>query len=82
MASEATIKAAIEIHMNIYSIWTIGVTDDPATRKVQHGNPSDWYQWDADTEQIARNVEAYFLDKGMKGGTGGGGRADYVYIFL
>ena len=26
-------------------------------------------------------VESYFLAKGMKGGGGGAGRADYVYIF-
>lgn len=27
-------------------------------------------------------VEAYFVNKGMKGDVGGGGSADYVYIFL
>jgi hypothetical protein len=81
MASESAIKAAIEAKVTRYSAWTIGVTDDPTRRRVEHGNPSVWYHWDADSEQIARNVEAYFLDKGMKGGGGGGGRADYVYIF-
>lgn len=81
MASESAIKSAIEAKVTNYSAWTIGVTDDPDRRKREHGNPSVWYQWDADFEQVARNVEAYFVEKGMKGDTGGGGGADYVYIF-
>ena len=81
MASESAIKAAIEKIVTAYSIWTIGVTDDPVRRKSEHGNPQHWHQWDADTETAARNVEKYFLDKGMKGAPGGAGRADYVYIF-
>ena len=81
MASEPSIKAAIEKIVTSYGLWTIGVTDDPARRKSEHRNPSFWHQWDADTEQAARNLEKHFLDKGMKGGGGGPGRADYVYIF-
>ena len=81
MASEAAIKAAIGKIVSTYSIWTIGVTDDPVRRKSEHDNPTNWHQWDADTETAARNVEKYFLDKGMKGSGGGGGGADYVYIF-
>lgn len=82
MASESAIKDAIEETVTHYSVWTIGVTDDPDRRRGEHGNPNVWYHWDADSEQVARNVEAYFIDKGMKGATGGGGRADYVYIFI
>jgi len=82
MASESVIKAEIEnIVGGKYSIWTIGVTDDPNRRRGEHGNPKHWHQWNADTQQAARNVESYFLAKGMKGGGGGGGGADYVYIF-
>ncbi len=82
MASESQIKSAIEKIVNgAYSLWTIGVTDDPDKRKEEHGNPKHWHQWDADTEQEARNVESYFIKKGMKGGSGGLGSADYVYIF-
>lgn len=82
MASETDIKAAIEgIVGGKYSIWTIGVTDDPNRRRTEHGKPGAWLQWDADTETDARNVEKHFLDKGLKGGGGGSGRADYVYIF-
>ncbi len=81
MATESAIKAAIEQMVRNYSSWTIGVTDSPSRRRSEHGNPTGWRQWDADTETGARNVEKYFLDKGMKGGGGGPGRADYVYIF-
>ena len=82
MVSESTIKANIEKRVaGNYSIWTIGVTDDLERRRIEHGNPSFWYHWDADFEQVARNVESYFLDKGMKGGTSGLGKADHVYIF-
>ena len=82
MASEAEIKAAIEGIVTYYSVYTIGLTDNPERRRIEHGNPMFWHQWNAASEQAARNVEAYFIDKGMKGGTGGGGGADYVYIFL
>jgi hypothetical protein len=68
-----------------YTSWTIGVTDDPSTRKAQHesegSNVSCWTQWITGSEKEGREVEKYFLDKGMKGGTGGGGYAGYVYIF-
>jgi len=65
----------------IYSIWTIGITDNPDRRRKEHDNPKYWKQWKADTETIARNVEKYFLDKGMNGDTGGGETPNYVYIF-
>ena len=64
-----------------YSIWTIGITDDPKRRKKEHDNPEYWMEWKADSEAIARKVEAHFLDKGMKGATGGGEHPNYVYIF-
>jgi len=64
-----------------HSLWTVGITNDPSRRKDEHENPKDWHYWDAQTESIARNIEAYFLDKGCKGGGGGGYSPSYVYIF-
>ncbi len=86
MASVAEIKAAIEklvksTKSKKYSIWTVGVTDDPKRRKAEHENTKAWRQWNAGSETAARNVEKHFLGKGMKGGGGGPGKADYVYIF-
>ena len=79
--NEAEIKKAIENKVKTYSLWTIGITDDPDRRKGEHGNPTYWSQWNADTEAIARSVEKYFLDKGMKGATGGGEHPNWVYVF-
>ena len=81
VASESAIKIAIEKIVTNYLVWTIGVTDNPVRRKIEHSIPKQWHQWHADTETAARNVEKYFLAMGMKGGSGGPGRADYVYIF-
>ena len=86
MSSEVSIIEEIEKRIRSakeknYSIWTIGVTDDPVRRFDEHDSPNYWLQWNADSETAARNVEKYFLEKGMKGGEGGPGSADYVYIF-
>lgn len=82
MLTEARIKAAIEMTVSEYSLWNIGVTDNPLRRKREHRNPNAWYDWHAETEEEARNVEAYFVDKGMQRATGEGGSAHHVYIFI
>lgn len=73
-----------ESHKN-YKLWTVGVTDNPDERKSQHKsedkNVDHWKHWDADSEDDAREIEGHFKDKGMKGGVGGRGKADFVYIF-
>jgi len=80
--NESDIKSAIErIVGGKYSLWTIGITDDPDRRRAEHNNPKHWHHWRADTETIARNVEKYFIGKGMKGDAGGGVSPNYVYIF-
>ena len=79
--SKSEIIEAIEKSVSNYLAWTIGITDAPKRRKSEHGHPRDWRYWKVDTETIARNVEKYFLDKGMKCGGGGGDRPNYVYIF-
>jgi hypothetical protein len=68
-----------------YTNWTIGITDNPAQRKEQHINDGkkigSWHQWKTDSEKDGREIESYFLEKRMKGGTGGDTGAEYVYIF-
>lgn len=64
-----------------YKSWTVGVTDNPDRRKSEHDNPKHWKHWNPDGEKDARKIEEHFLAKGMKGGGGGPGDADYVYIF-
>jgi len=80
--TEQEIIAEIEVHIKgNYSVWTIGVTDDPDRRRTEHGNPKCWHHWNASTEQVARRIETYFTDKGCEGAGGGKGNANYVYIF-
>jgi len=68
-----------------YSHWTIGITNDTERRKKEHENENHnvkyWEEWEADNETIAKNVEKYFLDKGMKGSSGGSEHPNWVYIF-
>ncbi len=68
-----------------YSIWTAGISDTPKVRKDQHDSDGKdvqhWKDWSTNSEKDGRDIEEYFLDKGMKGDTGGGGSASYVYIF-
>jgi len=83
--NESELKAAIQRKVITYSMWTIGITDNAERRKKEHEDEGKsvrhWSHWKADTEAIASVVEAYFIDKGMKGGTGGGERPTYVYVF-
>lgn len=87
MGSEQDIRRDIEIILRKvilsgdYSLWTIGVTDDPARRRAEHGDPPKWQHWEADTKTTAINIERYFLEKGMESAGGGPGSSDYVYIF-
>lgn len=84
--TEKDIMSAIGNHIGgNYSSWTIGVTDRPDERKEEHKKEgkdvSYWHEWDASTESVARRIESYFINKGCKGGGGGLGDANYVYIF-
>ncbi|HNT97813.1 MAG TPA: hypothetical protein PKK31_06070 [Elusimicrobiales bacterium] len=86
MASKFELILAIENRVKgsktvDYSLWTVGVTEDEARRRTEHGNPEYWRAWPADSDSIARDVEQHFLDRGMKGGPGGPGNSKFVYIF-
>jgi hypothetical protein len=69
--------------------WRIGLTHDLAERKkywseTKNENVTYWTAWEADSLSSAQQVEAHFINKGMKGGTGGDMSARmtaYVYIF-
>ena len=68
-----------------YAYWTIGITDNPTSRRGEHDkegkNTKYWHDWKADSEIVARRVEEWFLRKRMKGGTSGETQLIYVYIF-
>lgn len=73
----------------------IGITADVTVRFRQHGlipadsfNPRDsrigWIHMDAGTEQNARNMEQFFLNRyrnRIRGGTGGGINPNHVYVY-
>jgi hypothetical protein len=69
-----------------HGVWTIGITNDPKRRKKEHENDgkdiTNWKDWLADSSKTAREVESYFVEKGMKGGTREPVETPtYVYVF-
>jgi hypothetical protein len=90
MSTKATIVSEISSHTKLYlaSAWRIGLTHDPVERRRHWSNDghhtSLWKQWQADSLTDAQDIEAAFINKGMKGGTGGDLSARstvYVYVF-
>jgi len=89
MATKASIMAAIEAKVKTYSYYRIGLTHDLAERKAywkdtKGQNVDYWADWKADSLSDAQDIEAHFIGKGMKGGTGGDLSANktvYVYVF-
>lgn len=59
----------------------VGLTDDPARRRVEHGDPPDWQQTSFQTEAQARAWEASCVGRpGFRSGAGGTGwRYGYWY---
>jgi hypothetical protein len=69
--------------------WRIGLTNDLRVRhehwrETENLKVLDWEAWEADSLPDAQAVEASFIRKGMKGGTGGDLSASlptFVYLF-
>jgi hypothetical protein len=92
MATKASIMAAITTKASAYSsysVWRIGLTHDLAERKAYWRDTENqptglWSSWQTDSLSDAQDIESYFINKGMKGGTGGNLSAYktvYVYVF-
>lgn len=69
-----------------YSDFYIGITNDPEHRLFdEHKVKKDGMWWiysKADNIETARKVEKYYLEKGMRGGDGGGDDTSvYVYCY-
>ena len=89
--TKTSIVAAIEVRRGTigYSAWRIGLTHDPEERKkywseTEKQNVALWSQWQADSLSDAQDIEAQFINKGMKGGTGGdlsSYKTVHVYMF-
>ncbi len=69
-----------------FSSWYIGIAEDPKDRLFNEHNVSEkngsWIYRPTSSSATARNIEKYFLDLGMYGGSGGGdylSKAVYCY---
>ena len=67
MASATVIKECIKMIVTEYSLWEIGITDEPEQSEAEFGNQMGWRLFEADTEEAAKRVEVYFVGKGMQG---------------
>lgn len=91
MSTKIQIIADINSHLqksskHYYSEFYIGITNDVERRLFNEHNVSKnggwWIYRESDSKDIAQAVEEYFLDKGMKGDTGGGTENSvYVYCY-
>ena len=89
--TKASIISAIEVRRGTigYSAWRIGLTHDPGERKqywkeTENQSVTLWSQWQTDSLSDAHDIESHFINKGMKGGTGGDlspYKTTYVYVF-
>ncbi len=86
----ATIIAEIDAYIRkcggTYSSWYCGVAANPRDRLFKDHNVDEhrgqWIHADAGTDTKARQVEKHFLDKGCKGGGGGGDHTTrHVYAY-
>jgi hypothetical protein len=76
----------IRQHGGGYSAWYCGVAADPKSRLFNDHNVDKNGAWihsgDTGSDDVARNIEDYFLSKGCKGGGGGGDSGTrYVYAY-
>lgn len=90
MTKDEIIKE-IEAHLvnngvKLYSECYVGIAENVRDRLfsdhkvIEKGDV--WIYEPADSDDVARDTENYFLDKGMKGGTGGGSeKSTYVYSY-
>ncbi|MEE8413374.1 MAG: hypothetical protein V3R96_02370 [Dehalococcoidales bacterium] len=70
--TESDIKAAVEkiTKGQRYEVWTVGIADNVDLRREEHGRPTIWHYWTPESEEAAKNVEAYCKAQGMQGYTG------------
>jgi len=75
MAMKASIIAGIEFKVGpsmSYSLWKIGLTNNPEERKkhlrsTEIQNVDRWSEWQANSLSEAEDIELHFLEKGMNG---------------
>ncbi len=90
MATKSAIAQAIshKVGNTQFGIWRIGLTHDLAERteywRKQGQSVTYMSSWTADSLSDAQDIESAFINRGMKGGTGGNlspNKTVYVYVF-
>lgn len=83
MPSKAIIISEIESTVSEkYPDWKIGITNEPATRRAQLGNPLSWLQWRAASEDCALFILTHFLHAGLRNAGEKSEPGEHVFIFL
>ena len=85
-AAKSDIKQYVQKIGGAWSSWYVGITADPEQRLFNDHNvdrKGAWIYVPCDSADVARDVEAYFIDiLGTKGGGGGGDNASkFVYAY-
>jgi len=81
------IKDYIRNNGSVYSSWYVGIAKDPRDRLFNghnvHQNGDAWIYREAESSQVARDVENYFINTlGTDGGPGGGDwQSNNVYAY-
>lgn len=85
-AALADITTHIQTRHPHCSSWYAGIATDPRQRLFSDHNVAEkggiWIYRDAGSEAGAREAEKRLLQKGCKGGPGGGASPRYVYAYL
>ncbi len=91
MTAKVVIVSAITLKVSRtpHRYWRIGLTQDLTERKkywseTKKEDVKHWSDWQADSLSDAQEIESYFINKGMQGGTGGDlstQSTTYVYVF-
>lgn len=65
-----------------YPSWYVGVSEEPETRLSDgHGAKDAWIYREAESTEIAREIEAYFIERLNTDGGSGGGDEDATYVY-
>ena len=85
MGIESEIDGRINKCGKGYREWYVGTAANPNQRLFEGHNVSQdggtWIYRDAGSEIMAKTIEAVFIKKGCKGGSGGGDKSHYVYAY-
>ena len=82
MSSVEEIKVVIEEKVRgKYSLWMIGLTNNPREARRRSGNPLTWYTWEI-SESFGLVIVNFFHEKGMNLATETATKEKVTYLYL